>query len=158
MEKGDNFKTNLYILGILFVVLIVLIVIAYTKDCGSDRECFDKGLNKCSKVKGEFVKGDSFMKYEVIGKRNDKCILRVTMLESSSEPNIKKVLVGKGMVCEFSLDMLKDTSVVEIDNLESYCSGPLKEALLKMNVDRLYSFIINNLGEGVAKNLEGTSL
>lgn len=137
------------LLGVLIIVFIVLVVLTYTKDCGEDRECFDDAVQRGLKAKTISYDDMNKYLYEVDGSRDDNCMITVHLLEVGMEVDakIKDRLVNKGMVCEVPVGV----DMYNVKELSVFCTGPLKEVLLQMTVERLYGFVIENFGQNVVQ-------
>ena len=139
---------KLVILIILVILVAVLMFFSYTKNCKQDNSCFDSKASVCSRAKVEKAIDENLYSYEVLGKRKDNCIVRVFMLKAgpSIAGNIAEALKGKGMICEIPLEILFVNSVSDVGNLNSYCTGPLKEMLLEISLNQLYTLVTEKLG------------
>ena len=50
------------------------------------------------------------------------------------------------MTCNIPYDVLDYVNILEEQRLLSYCSGPLKEAMLELMIEKLYGSIAQNFG------------
>ena len=150
MEK--RLKKRLQILAALVIALLVLIVLMNARNCESNEECFNRYASKCSRATANVVAQDNVFLYEVQGKKTEEgvknCIVKVTLvrLEESATPNLKKALEGRGMLCHVPRTLLAETPLSHIENINDYCTGPLKEVLLQISLEKLYDVVVKNIG------------
>ncbi len=151
-------KKKVYLIVFLVIVALVLVVINFTTNCNYDERCFNKYTEKCSRAKLNLIQesGDQFY-YEIQGSKADSCVMTIYLIKSNEQtpPEVKKFMQGKGMICEVPKTEL-NKPISEIKNINDYCTGPLKEALLQITVENLYSLVVKNLGpeamQGYAQN------
>ena len=150
MEK--ELRKKIFILGALVVALVVLIVVVHTKDCGEDEVCFDENAAECDRVKAEVTKQGNVFLYEVKGEKNiegeENCMIKISLLKlnEGTSASLKKALEGKGMLCSVPRTLLSQQLLSKIENINDYCSGPLKELLLQISLDKLYEVVVKNIG------------
>lgn len=63
-----------------------------------------------------------------------------------SELALRASLEGKSMTCTIQRSRLQEQSFSDMDDLAEFCTGPLKEAMYEMIVQRMYALVISNLG------------
>jgi len=133
-------KNKVIALVLISALAILLYLVNIPKDCGSDDSCFSK------------------YQYEIVGKKNDNCIIEVTLISlSANQPaDMKQALEGKSMKCAITRETLKSKTLNEIEDLNDNCTGQLKEALLQITIDNMYKIIIKNLGS-IAADLNETT-
>ncbi|MFA4887454.1 MAG: hypothetical protein WC595_04525 [Candidatus Nanoarchaeia archaeon] len=149
-------EKRLRIQVVIFIVLLVLVGLvfffSYTQDCAGDTACFNARAASCKKVEASFWSENNRFSYGVLGKKKvmgeNGCVVRVQMVEldPSAKENLKKALEGKGMICFLPDPLLKEKQITEIEDLNDYCSGPLKEVLLQISLERLYEIVVKNIG------------
>ncbi len=150
MEK--RMRVKLYFLGVLVLGLLAIIILMYTKDCKSDEACFSKYSVECKQAKLVGVSQNNFFLYEIKGKEvqagEKRCIVKVTLLklEETANQNLKNALEGKGMLCHIPQYLLFQKHLDQIENLNDYCTGPLKEVLLEISLEKLYNIVVKNIG------------
>lgn len=136
---------------IIFAVLVVLLglvlgyFLTHYHRC-NDFECFKGNLAECKKTK--FAGGDNIIYgYVIDGKKDGKCVVNVELLEGSLTNQDTSVLKGKSMVCYL------DYGVVSLPESDlSKCHGELKEALQEQVINKLYTYLVQNLGQ-INRNL-----
>lgn len=138
------------VIGLAIIVAAVIIVFLLTlpKNCKSNEGCFNTAASKCSKAKVTAYQGDSKYSYEILGRKQDSCIINVKLLElSQAQPaEMKQALEGRDMNCAISLEKLKTQNLKDIENINEFCTGSLKEAYLQITIDKLYEIIVRNIG------------
>ncbi len=141
-------KKKVVVLILLVLTLLIITIINYSKNCGYDGTCFDKQIKKCSKAKAILFSAGNEQYYEILGPKTNSCIILVKMntISPKSSIQIKNFLEGKGMICEVPKKSLEKTLVTEVPSLSDYCTGPLKEALLQVTVEKLYEIVVKNIG------------
>ena len=130
-------------LSLILVLIIILIVIAsiyfcYSQKC-QDRACFFQKLASCSKSSWTNNAQDTIWKYTILGNSEEKCNVNVEIL-SSTEESTK--LANKKMTCIIS----KSSSTLPGQDL-SLCTGKLKEELQDLIINKMQSYIVENLKE-----------
>ena len=144
-EKKRGSRWKYLLLGLLAIAFIFLIFTTYAKDCERDKVCFDDALDSCMNSKYVHVEDTNNYLYEVKGTRGDYCLMTVHMEKMGLEVDsaVKTRLEGKGMVCEVDPSI----NVYNTKELSVACTGPLKEALLQMSVEKLYGFVVKTFGQ-----------
>ncbi len=137
------------IIVVLLIAIISLIFITSAKNCGTDDTCFNKASSRCALAKVTTFTNDNKYQYEIVGKKQDNCILDVTLLNLSTSQSqyLQNALNGKSMRCAIPLEILKEKQIKNIDNLNDYCTGELKESILQITIEKLYDLIVKNLGD-----------
>ena len=141
-------KRKVITLIVIITIIILIFLLTIPKNCKTDEECFNLKASKCSKAKVTIEKELDIYNFEILGKKADNCIIEVTLIKVSEtkELELKQALEGKSMRCTISQETLKEQSIKEIDNLNEYCTGQLKEAIIQLNLDKLYEIVVKNIG------------
>jgi len=137
------------ILIIIAVVLIALVAYGlYVKDCGMDDACYNKEFSRCNKVKFNLVKGGNLYEYKVLGNYFGKCIINIELLKVApgSDAELVERFESKSMRCKVPIADISGNSVGSMPNLVDYCSGELKEEVYELIIERMYAYLIENLG------------
>lgn len=141
-------KELLWVLILTFVALIAIVAVlyyyGYGKACQTE-ECFLDALTYCQKASYTTDKEGNIWTYKiknVLGFYKDTCIVEVKNVKVAS-PTAKKI-EGKSMICRIPKSYAG--TFLEIHQKLEFCSGPLKEALQEILIDKLYKYIIQNLG------------
>ncbi len=154
----DNFKfldkKKIIIILVLIVILLSLIVSTKAKNCKTNDECFNKATAQCSLAKVITKTNDNLYNYEILGKNKDNCIIEVKLLNlSDSQPkDLKEALNDRSMKCSISREFLKTKTIKDIENINDHCTGPLKEAILEVTLEKMYELVVKNLGS-ISKEL-----
>ncbi len=161
-KKSDPFKKKrpiLIVRNILLVAVIVFFVIFIVyfsglirKDCKTDLNCFNTKAYECKSAKVQTLVNDNTYEFVIFGPSGDTCVVKTTLVTMASGVplDIKEKLEGKSMTCYIPRDMLKEQSVIEVKNVIDYCTGPLKESLYEVLLQKMYTLIVQNLGQIVA--------
>lgn len=132
----------------LVIVLIALIIyggyffVFYAKPC-SDISCFSNAIKNCNRV--SFVKEDlqASWLYTIKGADNkDSCIVNVKLLKMKQGTIDSEKLQGEEMNCILNKG---DTQFPEKEI--SQCSGKLKEEIQDIIIQRMHSYLLENVGE-----------
>jgi len=150
MEKRGS-KNKILFLGFLLLVLIFLIILTYVKDCGEDKKCFLDSLKSCKKAKVYLESDNAVFSYEILGQKEDKCVTLITLerLNSNVNNKLKEQIEKKKMVCE--IPKSESDNLFNTKEASAYCTGPLREIFLQISLEKLYSFIVNSLGQTAVK-------
>jgi len=134
---------------IVIVAIASLILITRPKNCNSDDICFNKAAAKCSIAKVVTFSNDNKYNYEILGKKKENCIIEATLLNlSNNQPkDLRDALNGRSMKCSIPVEILRNKPVKDIENLNDYCNGPLKEVILEITIEKMYDLIVRNLGK-----------
>ena len=91
---------------------------------------------------------DITWQYFIKGDKDARCVVNVKVLKVKKGTVDKEKLVGKDMDCYIPLG-----SAISPDSDISRCHGILKEELQNMVIQKLHSYIVENLGE-IGEELE----
>jgi hypothetical protein len=140
-------KWKIILLSLLAIAFIILIIFTFTKDCGVDQACFTEAFSTCSKASYQHSEDNNVYLYEIKGDEGNKCVLTVHLDKVGMEvtDTIKTNLENKGMLCEVG----KETNIYNTKELNTDCTGPLKEAILQMTVERLYAVMVQTFGQDI---------
>jgi hypothetical protein len=150
MDKKRGLKIFLIILAVLVLVLAIYFTFFFYSTC-SDSNCYYSHLAKCSRT--NFEREDSSAKwiYKITGSENNKCSVEVSVVQIKLGDIQNTILEGKSMTClvEKNLLVFPDSDLLK-------CSGKLKEELQSLIIQKLHSYILENVGEikqGLSKPL-----
>jgi len=133
---------SIAILIIAAILFMIIYLFYYARPC-NDSACFSQAMIKCSRV--YFIKEDSKASwyYEIKGSSGkDSCIVKIKLLKMNSGDIDTEVLEGTEMTCIVN----KGETTAPEENMKS-CSGLLKEKLQEIIIDRMHSYLLQNLGE-----------
>ena len=130
--------------GIITVLIILgLVVILYSKQCGNNSTCFTTHLSDCDKARYISDLQDAAWQYEIVGPTIDgKCIVNVKLLVAK-EGNVDLAgIEGDSMVCYPELGNIADPKA----DLR-YCHGLLKEDVQNAIIQKMHKYILDNIGQ-----------
>jgi hypothetical protein len=130
-----------------FVLLVILAVVFYLvwlmffsyKECDS-WDCFNSRLEDCKRT--TFIGGTNMIfEYTVKGEDNDLCVVGVELLQGEVNNKDSDKLVGQSMDCSlpFGVIMKPESDILK-------CHGLLKEGLQDLVINKLHTYIVENLG------------
>ena len=141
-----NKRGSLLKLSVFLIVLIILGTATYFtfffKYKCEDSACFVAHQETCSKTKFVNDLTDTRWEYIIEGKENGKCDIRIKVLEIKQGDLDRRKLEGKAMICSLSIG-----SKVDPQSDISKCTGPLKEEMQNMIIQKLHKYILDNVGE-----------
>jgi len=146
-EIFKNDKIIALIISLIFI-LVISVLIYLPKDCGENKECFIEKAQTCSKAKLISNIEGNLYEYEIKSQKRDDCIFSIKLKRMKENTDYKMVhlLEGKEMLCKVPLEKFKEDPLKDMRDYMDYCSGPLKESLLQLTVERLYSIVVSNIG------------
>jgi hypothetical protein len=135
-------------LDIIIIILILAIMFwgfyqyNYSEiDCDSF-DCFKEQMEGCSKASYVNDEPEASWKYLIEGREDDNCKVKVKLLLAKKGELGIENLIGNEMSCLYPLGVgtypEKDLRV---------CHGRLKEELQQIIINKLHSYIIENLGQ-----------
>lgn len=132
-----------------FIALLILVIAAvalystFTPVRCNDFACFEAHMTKCRPAtyinEGE---EEASWKYGVIGTSNKRCDVEVTLLTAKESNLDLRLYEGQSMTCSYPVGI----SAYPEKNL-AICSGELKEGLQSIVIEKLYKYIVTNIGE-----------
>jgi hypothetical protein len=147
-ERGKVLRKTLIVLILIGVIIGAYFQFFFYYKC-EDNNCFRARQETCSKTKYISDTEDTTWLYQINGKTADKCEIDVNVLQIKKGTLDKQILEGKSMTCLVNLGTL---SSPESDITK--CHGVLKEELQNLIIQRLHSYIlenIGNIGEGLTQ-------
>jgi len=115
-----------------------------TENCKT-KACFDSALEKCEKA--SYVSDSQNMwKYTILKEKAKMCVVDVKLLQVKRGVLDSQRLEGKEMQCEIPLG-----SVYAPESDLSRCKGELKEEIQEIVIERMHSYIIENIGKVTQK-------
>jgi hypothetical protein len=134
-------KILLSVLTVLILATAVYFTFFFYYKC-DDISCYRANQEKCVKTKFFNDAGDAVWFYKINGKEDEKCeiVLQIMNLKHGSAD--KEILEGKIMTCYLPLG-----SEVNPETDLSRCTGPLKEELQNMIIQKMHKYIIENIGQ-----------
>lgn len=140
----------------LFIILIIAAIAwliffsgLITKNCKQDKSCFEKYALKCKKVKLLTVNDNNIYIYKIKGDKKDLCIVNIELKKMAigTPINLVNKFEGKSMQCNIPKEIFQKNPLDKTENIAQYCSGPLKEAMYELIIEKMYGLIIKNFGD-----------
>ncbi|MEM4259427.1 MAG: hypothetical protein QXS38_01545 [Candidatus Pacearchaeota archaeon] len=136
---------------IVYIALIVIMILAiigavyfgfiYIHHC-SNYECWQKYMSRCSRAAFINDEPEASWRYEIKGTEGKQCVIEVKLLlAKKGELGIEK-LIGQKMTCYYPTGV---SAYAEKDLTK--CHGLLKEELQNIIINKLHSYILENLGK-----------
>jgi hypothetical protein len=147
MERRTTLITRKQIRAVIGVALIISLAIAgyltfYTYPQCGNYACFQTHMQGCSRVQYLNEEPEASWQYTILGKQGTDCQVQVTLLQAKQGSLDLDALRGDSMVCRYPTGV---TTYPE-SNID-VCSGQLKEALQGVLIKKLYTYILNNVGQ-----------
>ncbi len=139
-----------WLIGTVIIAVALFVAFqlgAFKKNC-EDEQCFISALKDCSYAKYTGVRNLNYYQYTTHGRTNGNCAVEVKLVKMALGTDPKKVekFEGKWMNCEIPASEIDKMTTFNFDNMLNYCSGPLKEAMYELMIEKLYTVIIQNMG------------
>jgi len=121
----------------------------YEKDCRTDMSCFNDAMELCVPANVISEEEGNIFEYKIRGKEERSCLTTITInqVNSASGQEVIDLFEGKSMTCLVP----KGTRVGETNDVLDYCSGPLKESMYELIIQKMYTVVIQNLGETISE-------
>jgi hypothetical protein len=157
MKKKKGGKKNIIIMLIVIVFFLFLFYLNFERNCGGSESCFNQAATVCKPARVQVEKEGNIFLYRVLGFKDGRCELNIKILKMSPDTStdINSAFLGKDMTCRFELGQLKQEDATEIKDILSYCTGPLKEAMYEVMIQKLYGVIAQNMG-GIIAEIQDT--
>ena len=158
VEQKNPWEIFLFkIIPIILILIIVWLVlmIPHKTNCDYDLTCFNEAALQCKPALVNIIQEGNTFEYTVDGIEDDNCILSITVTEVNKETSEETIaaLEGKSMKCAIPLE----TNIIEIQensDIMTYCTGPLKEAMYEIIIQRMYGVIAQNMGSIISEAKE----
>lgn len=139
--EAENKSKKIIILTAILVFLGITIYFNffYARKCSSI-ECFNSALAKCKKASFVNSKDDSTWLYSIKGTSKGKCVVNVKNIWIKLDE--AKAVQDKSMLCS-----LPKGVVMQPESDLTECHGLLKEALQDIIIERLHTYIVQNIGQ-----------
>ncbi len=137
-------------LEIIFIIFLLIAIgtlsyalFFYRSTCTTD-ECFNKALQTCSQKQITKVINNNIYKYEITRSVTNNCKLKITFEQAAigTDVELKNLLEQKSMTCKIPKTEIKKMQIEKLENMLTYCTGPLKEGLYELIIKRMFSNII----------------
>ena len=141
LKKSDNWKAYLIIGIIILLIAAVYFTFFFYYSC-DDLGCFQSHQKACVKTKFISDEEDTTWKYTIQGKEGEECEINVEVLVIKKGSADKQKLKGKSMDCYLPLG-----SIISPESDLARCHGELKEDMQNLIIQKLHSYIIENVEE-----------
>lgn len=130
-----------FILVLVFLLALALYATFGHASCGS-LSCFQENMARCSLATYVQEEPQASWQYNIEGRKNDKCTIKVTLLQAKEGDLELRNFEGNSMTCSYPAGTIafpeKDMAL---------CHGQLKEDLQGLIIKKLHQYILDNLGE-----------
>ena len=149
-KRQQEFILLILIIGVFFIALYYS---SLQETCG-DIECFKDKMKACKRAVYINEEPQASWGYEILGRNNNVCEIQIKLLNAKEGELGLRNKEGKTMVCSYDFGIFAYPE----KNLD-VCHGELKEGVQSIIIDKLYNYIIGNLGEigQQLNNLNNTS-
>ena len=140
------------------IILILIIRLPHKTNCKYDLNCFNELASECQPSKVNMIQEENTFEYAIEGLENDRCTLTITIVEVSEEssPETTSLLEGKSMTCSVPIET-DLSSMQQSSDILSYCTGPLKESMYELIIQKMYGVIAQNLGSVISEAKDALS-
>ena len=142
-EKRGGSKLVIVVVISVLVLLLALgyFSILYSKKVDSQTE-FNSRLYNCERTVYLSDQKDVVWHYEILGKKNEECKVRVSLISVKEGDVGLKKLEGNSMICNLPL-----RSVNSPESNLKICHGLLKEGIQEIIIKRMHEYVTTNLDD-----------
>lgn len=147
MEEKEEFiakyKWQLVLGAVVIIAVIFASYFTFVKPIScTTYACFQENMASCNKATYINEDPEASWRYTIIGKESGECKIEVILLQAKKGDLELDLLKGYGMECIYPI------GVVNYPDADlGACSGRLKEELQGIVIKKLYSYILDNLGQ-----------
>lgn len=140
--KAMRYQREIVALLIL-VVAAVALYITFTPVRCNDFACFEAHMTKCRQaVFINDAEEEASWNYRIIGTSNNRCDVEITLLQAKNSNLDLRQYEDLTMICSHPVGIAGYPE----KNL-AICKGELKEGLQSIVIEKLYKYIVANIGE-----------
>lgn len=147
--KKNKKRWNITLIPIIIIILFGagLLYFSYEYDCGNDKSCYNSNLENCKKTKLTVMDEGSTFIYQITGKENNQCKVRVTLVDMpiETDPDTAELFEGKSMDCIVDKGSTFSTEILP------QCTGQLKEAIYELTIQKMYNILAQSLSDILAE-------
>ncbi len=130
-----------YLFTFIVVALVTFLYFWTEVEACDSWECFNDNLKSCERT--TFIGGDDMIfEYTILGEFDSNCQVDVRLLQANLGVQESLSLENKDMVCDVPLGVV----ILPESDIGS-CHGILKEALQDQIIEKLYSYVVSNVGQ-----------
>ena len=143
-RRKKIFYNSLVILAIVSLLVYAGVFPFYK--CETD-QCLNDALIKCKPITYEKLQNSNLYVYKVHRSLSKECRVKVTLRKMAigSDLDLLNLLEGKEMICNMPRN--EPESIKKLN----YCTGPLKEGLQQVLIQRVYGLLIKDIPEILEK-------
>ena len=126
------------------IVVVAILALYYTfvpTNC-QDYSCYEVHMAKCASATFVNEESDASWYYTIKGSERESCAVEVTLLSAKDSDLGLRNYEGTSMRCYYGLGVAGYPE----KNLAA-CHGELKEGLQSIVIEKLYKYVVSNLGE-----------
>ncbi|MGV8142220.1 MAG: hypothetical protein ACP5NS_01125 [Candidatus Pacearchaeota archaeon] len=127
---------------LILIVAVMALYLTFIPPVCEDYLCFESRMAECKPAVFVNEEEEASWRYEILGTAQKTCSIEVTLLSAKNADLGLRDYEGFDMRCYYTLGV---TGYPE-KNLEA-CHGPLKEGLQSIVIEKLYKYIVANIGE-----------
>ncbi|MBI4448318.1 hypothetical protein HY643_05030 [Candidatus Woesearchaeota archaeon] len=154
-EKTVGFPTKKVVVVVIILAVAFFIVYYFDllKTNCMDEGCFNDAVRGCNQAKFLVVRNFNYYRYDIEGSKGDSCEINVAIKKMAIGSSVEQIrrFEGKSMVCLIPESKLSDAKLENLEGLLNYCSGPLKEAIYELIIEKLYTLVVSNMGQVVGE-------
>ena len=146
-RKSNNFKKILTAISLFLIIVALAYLLGFFRKTCFDDECFERSLSDCSPADFVTQRSNNIYIYSIRQSYLDDCniVIELAKVAPGSEPRTRELLEGNSMECKIPKSFLRNNNLDNLDNILQYCHGQLKEGILELIIEKMYSQIIINL-------------
>ena len=131
----------LVVTALVFFVIAFRVTFFYIPSC-ENFECFQQKMKSCEKAAYINEEAEATWRYEIEGIANDECQIKVKLLQPKQGSLGIGRLSGYEMTCSFPKG-----GATYPEGFLDRCHGRLKEEFQSIVINKLHSYILENIGE-----------
>ncbi len=146
-KKKKRWSIALIPIIIILIFAVGIFYYSFEFDCGEDKSCYNRHLENCKKTKLTVMDEGSTFIYQITGKASNQCKTRVTLVDMpiETDPNTATLFEGKSMDCKVDKGSTFNTEILP------YCTGPLKESIYELTIQKMYNILAQSLSDILAE-------
>ena len=129
------------VIALIFLIVALRVSFFYVPKCDTF-ECFQENMRACKQAVYLNEEPQATWKYEILGKEKDECLVKTSLIQPKQGELKLEKLAGLSMTCAFPLGI---TTYPE--KYLDRCHGLLKEELQTIIIEKLHTYIIENIGD-----------
>jgi len=148
LKTGKHITLGKVLLSISLIIILTLAVYLTVpiKKC-YDRSCFNSEANRCRASSFLNKEEGNLIQYAIKGPRWRGCLLEIKIIDTNSIRT--EFLEGKKMTCIIPFG--QKVFLEDVGGILDYCSGPLKEGLYEVLLERMTTLITKELANVTAE-------